>query len=223
MAVILSQMVMCVTATFTKAEQKQFVKQGLEQHNRLRSLHQARALKWDPQAERMAQRYADLAAQAGSYNLLDQFRPDHAASVTLCMNDLLLKRCTSHACCNASFAAEFFYEERRNYNYSSGAKRHDEQDPREQILHFTQIVWKATTHIGFARLVNETRCFMIFLFRPAGNVGSPANYLKNISPPPGYNSSPARRSSFVYSKAFGAVVDVVVLVPFLLARQLFVI
>ena len=198
-AAILGQMVIFVaivaSEVFTQAEEEEFVRQGLKQHNDLRSLHKVGALEWDKDAESMAKWYVDVSAERGSFEWMYQSIDDHVASVTLSMNTIQLNYCQTQLCCNASFAAEFFCEERHNYDYNTGKKLANTTDERSQILHFTQIVWKATTHIGFARKVNRGSCFMIFIFRPTGNIGLPENYIKNIHKPRGYNSSPASRPS----------------------------
>jgi len=49
-------------------------------------------------------------------------------------------------------------------------------------LHFTQVVWKGTTHIGIGCASNEKRSVIVAQYSPMGNMDGVESYRKNVKP-----------------------------------------
>jgi len=55
--------------------------------------------------------------------------------------------------------------------------------PGKKTGHFTQVVWKATTHFGIGYATNEKACFIVAQYLPPGNVFGIKNYRNNVKKP----------------------------------------
>lgn len=64
-------------------------------------------------------------------------------------------------------ATNKWYEEIKNFNFTTGLKISKDLD----IGHFTQIVWKATKHVGFGKATDEHGCiYIVANYYPSGNI-----------------------------------------------------
>lgn len=132
----------------------------LAQHNRYRTQHCAAPLAWDPGLAREAQQWAD--------RCVFEHAPDNNAGENL------------FAAAGASQpAVDVWYDEVQAYDFSRPAFS-------STTGHFTQVVWRGTTHLGCAEAVcpelfvgfSDTR-FVVCRYAPAGNVSGefPQNVL----------------------------------------------
>ena len=58
-----------------------------------------------------------------------------------------------------------WYDEEIDYDYATG----ETKTPFAPILHFTQIVWKATREVGMATAVGHGKLIAVARYSPAGN------------------------------------------------------
>ena len=70
-----------------------------------------------------------------------------------------------------------WYAEESNYDYNTGESKGG------VILHFTQVVWKETTELGMATATSADKFFTVARYKPRGNMGYPADYIKNVPRP----------------------------------------
>ena len=127
------------------------------EHNRIRSIYQAKPLSWDTK----------LATSAQSWAARCKF--DHDYKTNYGENLMWGSSNITRALYDAPrlWAAESKY-----YNYSAPS-----------YSHFTQMVWKSTTQIGCAYKLcaNSTRTFVVCRYYKAGNVGG--QFPKNVARP----------------------------------------
>lgn len=69
-----------------------------------------------------------------------------------------------------------WYSEERNYDYNNPGFR-------SNTGHFTQLVWKSTTHVGVGRAVNGSTTFVVANYTPAGNVTNAGQFEQNVLRP----------------------------------------
>lgn len=73
----------------------------------------------------------------------------------------------------AQEVADIWYNEVQNYNFSSPGFANN-------TGHFTQLVWKGTTHVGIGKAVRGSTTFVVANYVPPGNVAG--QYEQNVSP-----------------------------------------
>ena len=54
--------------------------------------------------------------------------------------------------------------------------------PGKKTGHFTQVVWKATTHFGIGYATNEKACFIVAQYLPQGNMDGLESFKANVKP-----------------------------------------
>ncbi len=69
-----------------------------------------------------------------------------------------------------------WYSEQNNYNYNHPGFN-------SGTGHFTQLVWKATTHIGVGRATNGNKTFVVANYIPAGNITNQGQFEQNVLRP----------------------------------------
>ena len=70
-------------------------------------------------------------------------------------------------------ATDMWYKEIKDYNFSKpgfGSK----------TGHFTQMVWASTTHMGAAKEVKGSHCFVVANYLPPGNMNMRGEFEKNV-------------------------------------------
>ncbi|KAF0988379.1 hypothetical protein HZS_3331 [Henneguya salminicola] len=76
---------------------------------------------------------------------------------------------------DGSVVVEAWYTESMDYNYENPSNLHDTD-------HFTQIVWKSTTEIGYAKMeLTEDHWILLVLYNPKGNIDG--EYKNNVLSP----------------------------------------
>jgi len=133
-----------------------FCLEALDAHNAYRRKHHVGPLKLNKDICVIAQNYAEkLANEIG-----------HLKHSENCYHDDILGE-NLHYCegmeATGSSVTKNWYGENRKHNYSG--------DWKEGTGHFTQIVWKDTTEVGFGKCENKRgRIFVVGNYYPAGNV-----------------------------------------------------
>ena len=64
-----------------------------------------------------------------------------------------------------------WYDEIENYDFETGTCKND-----GMIGHFTQVVWKEVTHVGFGYAAGENGTYICARYNPAGNVTGEGRY-----------------------------------------------
>ncbi|XP_054719714.1 Golgi-associated plant pathogenesis-related protein 1-like [Uloborus diversus] len=77
----------------------------------------------------------------------------------------------------ANDIALYWYREIKYYSFA-------EPRWRRGAFHFTQMIWRSTTHIGVgvAPVPGEPRLFLVVRNHPAGNSNYPGEFQKNVHP-----------------------------------------
>ena len=132
-----------------------FKKEILEAHNAYRKQHHAPPLNWSDEAAAAAQTWVDKLAKE---NVLKHGNHHEGMAQNLAMKYAI-------GGCNLSGqeVTEIWYSEESNYNYGDSKFGYD-------TGHFTQVVWKSTTHIGAAKAIAGNSCFVVANYMPPGNV-----------------------------------------------------
>uniref|UniRef100_A0A0K8R620 Putative antigen 5 protein n=1 Tax=Ixodes ricinus TaxID=34613 RepID=A0A0K8R620_IXORI len=75
----------------------------------------------------------------------------------------------------AAMAVQYWYDENKYYDYATGGYS-------ALTAHFTQLVWKSTTHVGCGYAVSSTsKIFVVCKYYPQGNI--PGQYQSNVLRP----------------------------------------
>ena len=153
----------------------------LEAHNFYRSFHRAPPLKWSAELTRAAQDWANYLAAT------DKFEHDPTARSKDQGENLYYmthpKRLCDNAengpdCLSCDDIIQLWYDEELDYDYATGkAKPENKFAP---ILHFTQIVWKATRELGMATAVANNRLVAVARYSPVGNING--EFQENVLP-----------------------------------------
>ena len=75
-------------------------------------------------------------------------------------------------------ATQAWYDEIENYNFEDVTYKND-----GMTSHFTQVVWKSVTKVGFGYAVGENGTYVCARYNPAGNVNGKSFYKENVPPP----------------------------------------
>ncbi|XP_027058601.1 ectin-like isoform X3 [Pocillopora damicornis] len=163
------------------AEPSGFQKDCLEVHNCYRGFHNAPPLRWSAELTRAAQEWADYLASR------DEFVHDPTLEAKGQGENLYYKSPSKRLCNYGEFGPEClscgeivtrWYDEEIDYDYATG----ETKTPFAPILHFTQIVWKATREVGMATAVGHGKLIAVARYSPAGN--TKGLFQENVHPPP---------------------------------------
>ncbi|KAJ7377240.1 hypothetical protein OS493_030051 [Desmophyllum pertusum] len=136
----------------------------LQAHNGKRALHEGTSpLVWDATLAQHAKEWADHLASTGTFDH-DSDRGDEGEN---------LYKATASAVKSCADAVEAWYGEVSDYPF--GNLPNSIFDVSAQIGHFTQVVWKATIHVGVGlkKIVNsdgDTETYVVARYSPPGNV-----------------------------------------------------
>ena len=130
-------------------------------HNAYRTKHHAPGLQVSSKAASQAQKWANHLARTGKL--------EHGGHDGMGQN-LAYK---SGAEFTAQEVADIWYNEVQSYNFSSPGFA-------SNTGHFTQLVWKGTTHVGFGKAVRGSTTFVVANYVPPGNVAG--QYEQNVLP-----------------------------------------
>jgi len=138
-----------------------FEKGALDEHNLLRAKHGSGPLILDRQISAKAEYWAKqllASAKGHSYN----GNGENIAGCGACNDD------------SGKAATKGWYSEIKNMDF--------ENMNTGGALHFTQVVWKASTHIGIGCASNEKGCVVVARYFPPGNFDGVKSYRKNVKP-----------------------------------------
>ncbi|XP_028414933.1 uncharacterized protein LOC114538021 isoform X2 [Dendronephthya gigantea] len=160
-----------------------FNKDCVTSHNKLRAVHGSPALAWSKELEVHAQEWANHLANR------DIFKHDIAGLTKYQEGENIAwfmgkdKKCAGKVtsdCYTCGSAVQSWYNEVKDYDYQKA----DAKTPGKQVLHFTQVVWKATTQMAIATAVSPTRkVIFVARYKPRGNFGNKQAYIDNVTPP----------------------------------------
>ena len=137
-----------------------FKQELLQAHNAYRAKHHAPSLQFSSKAASQAQKWANHLARGGG-------TLEHGGHDGMGQN-LAYK---SGAEFTAQEVADMWYKEVQNYNFSSPGFANN-------TGHFTQLVWKGTTHVGVGKAVRGKTTFVVANYTPPGNVAG--QYEQNV-------------------------------------------
>ena len=56
------------------------------------------------------------------------------------------------------------------------------KEPEKLFNHFSQVVWKGTTHMGIGYASNEKKCTIVAQYLPQGNMDGLESFKANVKP-----------------------------------------
>ena len=138
-------------------DNKKFVRDSLEAHNKYRAAHNAPKLKLNNELNRTAQSWADHIARTNNFEHSNNTYSGQSLGENIAMRytstgeELTGKQMTDQ-----------WYEEANNYNYND--------DFQQGKGHFAQIVWQNSREVGFGRAkAKDGKWYAVANYFPAGN------------------------------------------------------
>ncbi|CAL8083299.1 unnamed protein product [Calicophoron daubneyi] len=134
----------------------QLNKEAIEAHNRLRVKHGCGPLTYDAGLAQTAQTWAEKLSERGAMQ--------HSGSKVYGEN-LAYRKSTGAADMNGEEATDYWYSEIEQHNF-------DRNEFQMDSGHFTQVVWKDTTHAGFGKAKSKDghSVYVVGQYTPPGNV-----------------------------------------------------
>ena len=130
-----------------------FIKLVLDKHNNLRNKHNSPPLEFNIDLYQMAQNYAkQILYPEEKNNFSNIYKEDIIGENIFILNG---EKSFEEIC-------DEWYKENINYNYDLGKFQKD-------TGHFTQLVWKKTTQVGFGFISDNKKSCGVALYYPAGN------------------------------------------------------
>ena len=157
-----------------------FQKTCLEAHNDFRFFHEVPPLKWSSKLSRDAQNWANHLAATGKFDH-DPTARSKDQGENLYYEGPAKRLCdygeNGADCFSCEKVVQAWYNEEKDYDYGTGQAK----TPGADILHFTQIIWKATRELGMATAVGNNRIVAVARYSPVGNwLGE---FKENVPPP----------------------------------------
>ncbi|TGZ59613.1 hypothetical protein CRM22_008979 [Opisthorchis felineus] len=136
----------------------------IEEHNRLRALHGCAPLTLDPELARKAQLHAEELAAGNAHIQSNEYGENVAVRETEKQTTLTGKQATL-----------MWYQEIACYEFGVENQLH--------CGHFSQVVWKSTTHAGFGRALKPDgrRIFVVGIYLPPANFNN--EWSENVPAP----------------------------------------
>lgn len=148
-----------------------FQRACLEAHNEYRFFHRSPPLKWSAELSRDAQDWANYLAATNLFEHDPTARPKDQGENLYYMTPYPKRLCdlgeTGQDCLSCEEIVKAWYDEELDYDYVTGKAK----VPFAPILHFTQIVWKATTKLAMAIAMANNRLVAVARYEPVGNNG----------------------------------------------------
>ncbi|XP_048414440.1 GLI pathogenesis-related 2 isoform X2 [Stegostoma tigrinum] len=146
---------------------KAFQAELLQEHNRLRTLHQSQPLQLNSDLSKQAQKWADHLIE------INQLRHSN----TEYGENLWYKWSSETKPPTGAEVSESWYNEIKKYNFSSPGFK-------SGTGHFTQMVWKESREMGAGCATDGKGMFMVVaVYNPPGNITNPGYFEKNVLPP----------------------------------------
>jgi hypothetical protein len=143
-----------------------FERELIEEHNKLRELHNVPPLKKDPELTKHAQDYASKLAELGITRPSKRILGEKTLGENLCH--------TGGAAITAKKVIDMWYREVENYtNFAN-------PEPANNNSKFTQLVWKDTECIGIGVATLGHSNYVVANYYPAGNIQG--DFEKNVFP-----------------------------------------
>jgi uncharacterized protein YkwD len=142
-----------------------FIKDAIDQHNKLRALHGAPSLKHDPELTKHAQHWADYLAKTNKF----QHSECRIGKKMIGENIAMM----GGQELSGKDATDMWYEEIQDYNFNRPGFGGD-------TGHFTQVVWKNTLEIGVGVAKVGSSTYVVANYYPPGNFNN--DYAKNVLP-----------------------------------------
>jgi uncharacterized protein YkwD len=145
--------------------------QAVALQNQYRALHSAKPLVWNATTAKLAQTWANQLAENNTFahgmniDSKGEWLGQNIASIFDSHNINIPY--------NNILSVELWYHEYKLYNYSNPGFSMD-------TGHFTQMVWKDTTSVGFGMAAKGSRTVIVTNYYPAGNYAG--EYVKNVVP-----------------------------------------
>ncbi len=136
----------------------------IQAHNVYRAKHGSPPLKWSVEAAKKAQSWAERLASTGT---LQHGNHDHMGQ------NIAYKSGSEY---KGQEVVDNWYSEEKTYNYSTPGFHGNSG-------HFTQLVWKSTTHIGVGRAVIGSKTYVVANYTPAGNITNTGQFEANVLKP----------------------------------------
>lgn len=150
----------------SEEEKDKFINEALESHNRYRKRHNSEPLKLNKDLCEIAQEYAKKIAESNNFIHSGNKYNDKPLGENIFMSN--------HFPISGKFTTDNWYNEIKNYNF-------DDPGFKEGIGHFTQLVWKSTSEVGFGIEVSTDGFYYVVAnFFPAGNINSPQYFQDNV-------------------------------------------
>ncbi|CAF3325755.1 unnamed protein product [Rotaria socialis] len=135
-------------------DNKEFIREALQVHNELRQKHNVEPLRLNNDLSNLAQEWANYLASTGSLK----------HSKTKYHNTHVGENLRSQSWpITGKEMTEAWYGECNKYDYRN------RQSYQPGTGHFTQIIWKDSREVGFARAHGESMNFAVVMYYPAGN------------------------------------------------------
>ena len=152
----------------------------LEAHNYYRFLHGVPPLKWSGKLSRDAQSWANHLAITNKFDHDPTARgKDQGENLYYTIPSKRLCEHNEHDedCIDCWDIVKLWYDEESDYDYVTGKAKNG----NAVVLHFTQLVWKASKELGMATAVAHDRLVAVARYSPVGNyIGE---FKENVPPP----------------------------------------
>ena len=150
----------------SEEEKDKFINEALESHNRYRKRHNSEPLKLNKDLCEIAQEYAKKLAESNNFIHSGNKYNDKPLGENIFMSN--------HYPISGKFTTDNWYNEIKNYNF-------DDPGFKEGIGHFTQLVWKSTSEVGFGiEICTDGFYYVVANFFPPGNINSPQYFQDNV-------------------------------------------
>ncbi len=153
-----------------------FRKAALDEHNRLRQIHNAPKLKISKSLNTSAQSWANYLANANMYANLTQnkdFTKSNKENSEIYQN--VLEK--SQFPFSGNEMTDYWYKQGESYNFATNTPLNESENTEA----FVQIIWKGTTEVGFGRAYGKNGYYGVAYYRSSAKESS--QYPINISPP----------------------------------------
>ena len=144
------------------------VEKSLQVHNSARLEVGVSDLMWSKELEKDAKNYAEILAYKDSGLQHSKFRNDQGENLASFFESSTKNGVESFIFSKTPLtdASIAWYEEIKDYRYSK--VKGSSSGP--VVRHYTQMVWKNTTHVGIASAISKTgKVYVVARYYPAGN------------------------------------------------------